>query len=157
MEQFSSPEQLIQAAQAAKQGKRLAIESSLKSVLDDPHAFSVPPSLVADIESLAQRYGDAALKAVGMWALGTWHVVHSDMLEQHVVHGNHESALWLMNDMAKIGLCLQALADIGTIGGDEQWKEMLKQEVGQAVLEHLEEHGLALEQIIQPASSHEQP
>jgi len=153
---FQSPDQLIKAAQAAKQGQRNEIGESLAPIIDDPHAFSIPAALVADIEALMQQYGDEALKAVAMWSLGTWHGIHADFLEQHNIHGDHEAALWVMSDLAKLGLCLQVLADIGSIGGDEQWKQMLKANIGQAVIEHLEETGLSLQQIIARKTGHEQ-
>lgn len=154
---FTSPDQLIKAAQAAKQGQRDEIGERLAPIIDDPHAFSIPAALVAEIEALTTKYGDEALKSVAMWSLGTWHGIHTDMLQQHNIHGNHEAALWIMSDIAKLGLCLQVLADIGSLGGDEQWKEMLKENIGQAVIEHLEETGLSLDLLISRKTNGESP
>jgi hypothetical protein len=53
-----------------------------------------------------------------------------------------DAALLTMNDIALIAMTIQTLERIGSFGGDEDWRKMLKGVVGQSILELLEEDGI---------------
>jgi hypothetical protein len=53
-----------------------------------------------------------------------------------------DAALMTMNDVTKLTMAVQTLESIGSFGGDEDWRKMLKNIVGQSLLEKLEEDGL---------------
>ena len=146
--EFVSVEAFLEAARASKANRLSGIEDRLSPVIDDPYAFSVPPSLLDSIEALVERHGDEALKAIAMFCLGSWHQQHMGMLQQHALHGNNESALWTMGDAAKLGLLMEGLTHLGSFSGDESWKAMLKKEVAQSVAEQLEENNLPIESFL---------
>jgi hypothetical protein len=50
-------------------------------------------------------------------------------------------ALLTMNDLSKLSSVLQMLEQVGSFGGDDSWRKMLREVVGQSVLETLEERG----------------
>jgi hypothetical protein len=143
--EFTSVEAFLESARQAKATRLESVADHLAPVIDDPHAFSVPPDLLSPIEDLTERYGDEALKAIAMFCLGSWHNIHQDMLQQHIAHGNNESALWTMGDAAKLSLLMQGIMDLGSFSGDEQWKAMLKKATAQTVIEHFEENNIPLE------------
>jgi hypothetical protein len=47
-----------------------------------------------------------------------------------------------MNDITLLTMAIQTLERVGSFGGDEDWRKMLKNIVGQSLLEKLEEDGL---------------
>jgi hypothetical protein len=139
---FNSPSSLIRAAQAAKNGQREAIDQEISPLLDDPHTFAVPPDLLATIEGLEENYGDEALKQLSMFCLGRWCTIHTEILQEHCATGDIAAAAYTMGDIAIIKQSLQMVSNIGSFGGDDDWREMIKKEVGQAVLEACEDRGI---------------
>jgi hypothetical protein len=146
---FDSPSSLIRAAQAAKTGQREAIDQEISPLLDDPHTFSVPPSLLHTIEALEENYGDEALKQLAMFCLGRWCAIHTDILNEHATTGDLTAAVYTMGDITMIKQALEAVASIGSFAGDEDWRAMIKEEVGQAVLEACEDRGITPEDFFQ--------
>ena len=144
MDDFHSVDSFIEAARKAKHEDRSRIESALSSVIDDPHAFSVPPALAKQIGELVEDYQDEALKNIAMYCLGLWHQTHQAQLALNNENGDYENALFVMNDMAQLSMLLRCIADIGTFGGAEDYQEMLRRELGQAVIEMLDEEGAPL-------------
>jgi hypothetical protein len=140
---FNSVDEFLKAARAAKKTDKQQIADKLGPLLDDAATVAVPPDLLSSIEALVERYGDEALRSTAIFCLGRWAEVHQEWLEQHILMDNIESALWTMNDTAKLSLLIQNLAELGSFGGDDDWRAMLKRTVGQAVLENLEERGMS--------------
>jgi hypothetical protein len=56
-----------------------------------------------------------------------------------------DAALLTMNDITLLTMAIQTLERVGSFGGDEDWRKMLKSIVGQSLLERLEEDGLDAE------------
>jgi hypothetical protein len=140
---FNSVDAFLKAARAAKKTDKEQIADKLGPLLDDAATVAIPPELLSPIEDLVERYGDEALRSTAIFCLGRWAEVHQEWLEQHILMDNIESALWTMNDTAKLSLLIQNLAELGSFGGDDDWRAMLKRTVGQAVLENLEERGMS--------------
>lgn len=149
MDSFNSVDDFLRAARAAKKEDETSIHEKLSVILDDAATFAVPPDFLEIIEEYLEDYGDEALKAISMFCLGKWIQVHQDMLQQHIAHDSMESALWTMNDLSKLSFLLQGIADLGSFGGDDQWKEMIKKTVGQAVMEHCEERNISPRDLLQ--------
>lgn len=144
MDNFDSVDSFIEAARKAKHEDRSRIEDVLSSAIEDPHAFSVPPALSKQIGALVNDYQDEALKNIAMYCLGLWHQKHQEQLSINIENGDFDNALFVMNDMAQLSMLLRCIADIGTFGGAEDYQEMLRKEIGQAVIEMLEEEGRPL-------------
>jgi hypothetical protein len=146
---FDSPSSFIRAAQAAKNGQRQAINEELSPLLDDPHLFAVPPDLLATIEGLEENYGDEALKQIAMFCLGRWCAIHGDILQEHSVNDDLSAAVHTMGDITTIKHALQSISTVGSFGGDDDWRKMIKEELGQAVLEACEDRGITPEDFFQ--------
>jgi hypothetical protein len=142
---FNSPSSLIKAAQAAKNGHRETIDQEISPLLDDPHTFAVPPDLLATIEGLEENYGDEALKQLAMFCLGRWCAIHADILQEHAASEDLPAAVHTMADITTIKNALQSISTVGSFGGDDDWREMIKATVGQAVLEACEDRGITPE------------
>lgn len=141
---FHSVDKFLEAARKAKDEDRSRIEDVLASTLDDPHAFSVPPSLAKEIGKLVEDYQDEALKNIAMYCLGMWHQEHQAALTANLEKGDGEAALFVMSDTAQLSMLMRCIADIGTFHGQEEYREMIHKELSQAVIEMLEEEGKPL-------------
>lgn len=139
---FSSVNDFLKKARSGKNEERQIIDDELDPLLSDPATIGIPPELSESIDLLKERYGDEAYKQIGMFCIGKWLQIHEGILNQHVKTEKMDAALLTMNDIALIALTIQTLERIGSFGGDEDWRKMLKGVVGQSILELLEEDGL---------------
>jgi hypothetical protein len=143
----------LRKAQGAKAKQREAINEHLEPFLDDPSTYAMPPAMAAALEDLYEQFGDEALKQVGMVAIGKWASTHQEMLEEHLANDGYAEAMLTMNDLSKITTALRILADIGSFGGDEDYRNALKKQINQAVLEQIEESGRSVEDIFNGGES----
>jgi len=139
---FSSVNDFIKKARLGKNEERQIIDDELDPLLSDPATIGIPPALSDAIEDLEEEYGDEAYKQIGMFCIGKWLQIHEGILNQHVKGEKMDAALLTMNDIALIAMTIQTLERIGSFGGDEDWRKMLKGVVGQSILELLEEDGI---------------
>jgi len=139
---FSSVNDFLKKATSAKSQERQLIDDELDPFLSDPATIGVTPELSEDIEALKEKYGDEAFRQIGIFCLGKWLEIHENILQQHIQTETMDAALLTMNDISKLTLAIQTIESIGSFGGDEEWKRMLKDIVGQSLLERLEEDGL---------------
>ena len=139
---FSSVNDFLKKATSAKSQDRQLIDDELDPFLSDPATIGITPELSEDIDSLKTKYGDEAFRQIGIFCLGKWLEIHEEVLQQHIQTETMDAALLTMNDISKLTLAIQTLEGIGSFGGDEDWKRMLKDIVGQTLLERLEEDGL---------------
>lgn len=97
--------------------------------INDPGVVGVPDELCSTIEHLFEKYGDEAFRQIGMFCLGKWHEVHvnamEDMLNLEDVRGGIAAA----TDSTKIATALMTVATVGSFGGDEEWRQMIKQTI----------------------------
>jgi hypothetical protein len=139
---FSSVNDFLKKATSAKNSDRQLIDDELDPFLSDPATIGITPELSDAIDALVEKYGDEAYKQTGIFCLGKWLQVHEEVLEQHIATETMDAALMTMNDVTKLTMAVQTLESIGSFGGDEDWRKMLKNIVGQSLLEKLEEDGL---------------
>lgn len=139
---FSSVNDFLKKAASAKSEDRQLIDDELDPFLSDPATIGVTPDLSQSIDALKEKYGDEALRQIAIFCLGRWLEIHEQILQQHIQNETIDSALLTMNDISKLTLAIQTLDSIGSFGGDEEWKQMLKDIVGQKLLERLEEDGI---------------
>lgn len=138
---FSSVGDFLRQAAFAKRDHRKTIDENLAPFLEDPATIGIPPSLSESLETLLEEHGDETYRQIAMFCIGKWHTVHTEILQQHVDNEGMSEALLTMNDLSKLSSVLQMLEQVGSFGGDESWRKMLREIVGQSVLETLEEYG----------------
>jgi hypothetical protein len=56
----------------------------------------------------------------------------------------------VMSDISKLSTVLMLLDQVGSFGGDDDWRKMLRAIVGQSVLETIEEKGISFDSIFNP-------
>lgn len=139
---FSSVNDFLKKATSAKSQERQLIDDELDPFLSDPATIGITPELSEDIDALKEKYGDETFRQIGIFCLGKWLEIHENILQQHIQTETMDAALLTMNDISKLTLAIQTIESIGSFGGDEEWKRMLKDIVGQSLLERLEEDGL---------------
>lgn len=139
---FSSVGDFLRKAATAKEDKRAAIDERLSPLLEDPSTIGIPPEVSDMLESLTERYGDETYRQVALFCLGKWHNIHTDHLQQHVLNGGVNESLITMSDVSKLSTIIMLLDQVASFGGDEQWRTMIKELVGQKLLEHLEEQDI---------------
>lgn len=139
---FDSVEAFLKAARAVKRNDQQDVLEKIAPVLDDADTVAIPPSLLAPLEDLLERYGDEALRATAIFCLGRWSGIHQDILQQHLQNDEMEAALWTMSDISKLSLLIKEAYDIGSFGGEDDWRKMVKKTVSEAVLKHLEDEGI---------------
>jgi hypothetical protein len=142
---FSSVNDFLKKASSVKNQERQLIDEELDPFLSDPATVGITPELSEAIEELKEKYGDEAYKQIGIFCLGKWLELHEEILQQHVQLETMDAALLTMNDITLITMAIQTLERVGSFGGDDDWRKMLKNIVGQSVLEKLEEDGLDAE------------
>ena len=138
---FSSVGDFLRQAASAKQDKRNVIDEGLAPFLEDPATIGVPPSLSEALEALLEEFGDEAYRQAALFCTGRWHRIHTEVLQEHIDNDGMSEALLTMSDLSKLSTVLLLLEQVGSFGGDDQWRKMLRKIVGQSLLEHLEEEG----------------
>lgn len=137
----------LRKAHGAKARQRETINEHLEPFLDDPSTYALPPSMAEALDELYERFGDEALKQVGMVAIGKWAAMHEDMLNEHIANDGRAEALLTMSDLSRITTALRILSDIGSFGGDDDYRQAIKKQINQAVLEKIEETGRTIEEV----------
>jgi hypothetical protein len=142
---FSSVNDFLQKASSVKNQERQLIDDELDPFLSDPATVGITPELSEAIEELKEKYGDEAYKQISIFCAGKWLELHEEILQQHVQLETMDAALLTMNDITLITMAIQTIERVGSFGGDDDWRKMLKNIVGQSLLERLEEDGLDAE------------
>ena len=146
MDSFDSVDAFLKAARSAKRQQEALINERLAPFLDDKSTVAVTPDMLEVIDTLIEKYGDEPLRATAMFCIGKWMRTHQEILEQHIENEDVQAALWVMNDISKLSLILNTLEDIGSFGGDDDWRKMIKDVVSKTVIENLEEKGVDIDQ-----------
>jgi len=139
LEQFSTVDDFLRKAEAAKTPKREAIADGLHDHLMDPGTVAVPPALHDVIESYVHRYGDEAYRQIGLYALGKWFAMHTKLVEEFLANDQIHEACACIMDASRISSAMHLLTDLGSFGGDDDWREMVEETMSQAILEDMEE------------------
>ena len=139
---FSSVNDFLRQVSSAKGEGPECIDAELDPILSDPAVVGVTTELGDTIEDWAEKYGDEAYKQIGIFCLGRWVQIHQEALQEHVVMESIDSALVTMNDIALLCTAIEIATKVGSFGGDEDWRKMLKQVTERAALEKLGENGL---------------
>lgn len=136
---FQSVDDFLRKAMGAKSGDRQIIEEEVGMQLDDPDLVGIPEDMVDAIDDAVEKYGDEALRHIALFCLGKWMGIHQEVLEQHVELDSTEAAVLTASDLTTLSNAGRLLASVGSFGGDEEWRAMLKEFTVQSVLEQCEE------------------
>lgn len=123
----------------AKQGKRLAISTTVSEHLEDPSTVGLPPAMVETVKALVEQFGDETYRQLALFSLGKWFEHHIYAIDQLFQKDNKEAACSALMDATRISDALHLLCELGSFSGDEEWKEMLNVEISQVILETIEE------------------
>lgn len=138
MDDFSTVNDFLRQAVAAKDGKRQAIASSLSPGLQDHGTVGIPPKLAKTIEAMLQKHGDETYRQIALFCLGKWFELHIGMFEELIGEEPSMACSCLM-DATRIADALHLLSEINSIGNDNGWRVMLEETLSQHILEELEE------------------
>ena len=136
---LNSVDAFLKAARSSKSSQLDAINKELAPMIQSPSTYAIPPDLAELINALAEQYGDEAWKQIMMFCLGHWLETHEQVINETDDPG---IALWTMADLSTLRHCLSMVDDISAFKGTDQWKEMIQEQVGQAVLEACEEQNI---------------
>ena len=126
----------------AKSSDRQIIEEEVGTQLDDPDLVGIPQDMVAAIDEAVEKYGDEALRHIALFCLSKWMAIHGEMLEQHIELDSTHPAVLTAGDLTTLANAGKLLASVGSFGGDEEWRAMLKELTVQSVLEQCEEDNI---------------
>ena len=138
---FSSVNDFLRKAAFAKKEKLKAIEDDLVDFIDDPSVAGVPVELWDNMEKLLHAYGDETFRQIALFALGKWLDIHAELVEDHSENECWDEALHTMNDIGKLSSVMQIIEQIGSFGGDDEWRAMLRSTISHSILEKREEDG----------------
>lgn len=144
---FDSVESFLRQANDAKQDQRETIDKGLEPLLDNPSAFSISPDIADLMERDLKAYGDETYKQLAAVAIGKWIHVHRDYLEMHLRNDSSAEAAMTSSDMSKLVLAVRLIEEVGSFNGDEEYRQEMKKRIGQAVLEHIEDRGRAVDSV----------
>jgi hypothetical protein len=140
--EFSSVDDFLRKATNAKKNERDLIDEELHGMMSDPGIVGIPPDLAKTLEALHDGFGDEALRQVGMFCIGRWMHIHNKTLQAHIEAGGWQESLLTMGDTSKLSTALRIIEEVGSFSGSEEWTKMLKELVGQAVMESCEDQGI---------------
>ena len=123
----------------AKNDDRQIIEEEVGMQLDDPDLVGIPEDMVDAIDEAVEQYGDEALRHIALFCLGKWMGIHQEVLDQHIELDSIEAAVLTASDLTTLSNAGRLLSSVGSFGGDEEWRTMLKELTVQSVLEQCEE------------------
>lgn len=138
---FDSVDSFLQQAARAKQEQRDAIDNGLEPFLNDPATFAILPSLADLMDRHLEAYGDESLKQLAAVAIGKWIQLHQDWLQQHIEHEAAPEVAMTAADMTKLVQAVRLIEEVGSFGGDEDYRRAAKEQINQAILETLEDQG----------------
>jgi hypothetical protein len=136
---FSTVNDFLRQATDAKASKKEAIASSISPHLQHPGTVGVPPKFARSIDHLVSNYGDEAYRQIALFALGKWFEAHTEAAEDLFDNSQLSEACACLMDATRISDSLHLVCEVGSLGGSEDWKEMLEKEISQAILEDIEE------------------
>lgn len=151
---FDSVGSFLEHVHQAKSQSYQAVNEGLHPLLTDPATFVVLPDMARLMEQEVERYGDEALKQICIVALGKWLEYHQSILQEHITNEGMAEALLTMRDIAHLNTAMRLLDEVGSFGGDEDYRKAKHQEISQAVLEHIEESGRCPEDVFNGDNHH---
>jgi len=139
LDDFSTVNDFLRQAAAAKDGKRQAIGATIAPHLQDQGTVGIPPQLAKTLQEMLEEHGDETYRQLALFSLGKWFELHIGMFEELAATEEVSMACSCLMDATRIADALHLLSEINSIGGDKGWKTMLEETLSQHILEELEE------------------
>lgn len=133
---FNSVDDFLRKAGEAKSEQRAEAHSWAQDFLNDPHTIGVPVEMADTIGVLIERYGDEALRQIALFCLGKWYGVHAGVIEEMISTEDTAASIAGAMDAARLSSAIQLLETVGSFGGDEDWREMLRESIADEIDEH---------------------
>lgn len=141
MDSFSTVSDFLKKTLEAKSQKREAITASLDPILSNKGVAGLPPDLVDTIENLIGDYGDETLRQIGLFALGKWFELLIEEFQEYAQINESQKACECLMKAIRISDALHLASEVESMDGDEEWRQMLAETIGQFLLEKAEEKG----------------
>ena len=138
---FSSVQDFLKKAQDAKAKQRPEITERIDDYLEDPHMVGVSPDMADMFDQLLATYGDESLRQIALFCLGKWFTIHAGVVGDLVKNDRTEAALSATMDSTRISDAIALLEHVGSFGGSDDWRAMLRESLVSAVNDALNEHG----------------
>lgn len=152
---LNSVEDFLRKTGEARKSKLNDVEERLRHYIEDPSTIGVTPELGEMIQDLVAEHGDEVFRQVSIFCLGKWLEVHSDIALAHWNDKRVPELVAVTADSARLASAMQAIEAIGSFSGDQEWREMLCQNVANTILSDLEERGIDPMTIFGKSSSKE--
>lgn len=133
---FNSVDDFLRKASEAKSEQRAEANAWAQDFLNDPQTIGVPVEMANAIGTLLEKHGDEPLRQIALFCLGKWYGIHSGVISEMVAMEDHASSIAGAMDAARISSAIQLLEGIGSFGGDESWRDMLRESIISEVDEH---------------------
>lgn len=126
---FDSVNDFLRKARKAKEEETEALDEWAKDFANDPSTVGVPLSFIEEIECLIEKHGDETLRQIAIFCLGKWHNVHASVVQEMAKNEDIAGCSAASMDAARIGTAIQILDGVGSFGGDDSWRVMLKETI----------------------------
>ena len=83
-----------------------------------------------------EKHGDEALRQIALFCLGKWHSIHSGVIQEMIEMEDTAASIAAAMDSARVSGAIQMLESVGSFGGDDSWRDMLKESIISEVDEH---------------------
>lgn len=139
LDDFSTVNDFLRQAAAAKDDKRQAIGATIAPHLQEQGTVGIPPKMAKKLQDMLEEHGDETYRQVALFTLGKWFELHIGMFEELAATEEVSMACSCLMDATRIADALHLLSEVNSIGGDRGWKTMLEETLSQHILEELEE------------------
>ena len=133
---FNSVDDFLRKASEAKSEQLAEANAWAQELANDPGTVGVPVDMAEAIEALIEKHGDEPLRQIALFCLGKWYGVHVGVVSEMVAMEDFASSIAGAMDAARITSAIQLLEKMGSFGGDDTWREMLKEAIVMEADEH---------------------
>lgn len=140
MEEFSTVDDFLKKARAAKHEQRQAISDGLYESVMDPESIGVPPSVNEIFEELVEDYGDEPLRQIALFCLTKWFAIHAKIADNYFKENKQSEACTTVTDASRISSAIHLLHDVGSFSGDEKWRLMLRETLVDSIMDGMEDY-----------------
>jgi hypothetical protein len=133
---FDSVDDFLRKAGEAKRDQRAEANAWAQDFLNDPHTIGIPVDMADTIGALLEKYGDEPLRQIALFCLGKWYAIHAGVIQEMVEMEDTAASIASAMDAARVSGAIQLLETVGSFGGDDSWRDMLKETIVSEVDEY---------------------
>jgi hypothetical protein len=140
LDEFSTVDDFLKKARAAKHEQRQAISDELVETVMDPSSIGIPPALHSALEDLVDEFGDEPLRQTALFCLTKWFGIHAKIADNYFKEDKQQEGCAAVTDAARISSAIHLLQDVGSFSGDEKWRSMLCEQLTDSIMDELEDY-----------------